>query len=131
MSDKAKLFTIGRTQAVRLPKAYRFEGEEVWIRQMEMSSCLASRLTGAGFSISTKRPLFPRISRARRIGRRAGTIAIHSPENDGAPVHARHERGMIAAHAKAEHATLVSRDKAFARLGHRISLENWMPDGSD
>ena len=33
MGDKAKLFTTGRSQAVRLPKAYRFEGEEVWIRK--------------------------------------------------------------------------------------------------
>jgi len=29
--DTAKLFKIGRSQAVRLPKAYRFEGEEVYI----------------------------------------------------------------------------------------------------
>ena len=26
--DTAKLFKIGRSQAVRLPKAYRFEGDE-------------------------------------------------------------------------------------------------------
>ena len=32
---------------------------------------------------------------------------------------------MIAAHARAEHATLVSADKAFAKLGNRISLEDW------
>ncbi len=28
MSDKAKLFKSGGSQAVRLPKGYRFEGEE-------------------------------------------------------------------------------------------------------
>jgi antitoxin VapB len=28
MSDRAKLFTTGGSQAVRLPKAYRFEGED-------------------------------------------------------------------------------------------------------
>ena len=33
MPDTAKLFTTGRSQAVRLPKAYRFEGEEVHIRR--------------------------------------------------------------------------------------------------
>jgi antitoxin VapB len=27
MSDRAKLFTTGGSQAVRLPKSYRFEGE--------------------------------------------------------------------------------------------------------
>lgn len=30
----AKLFASGRSQAVRLPKAYRFEGKEVIIKQM-------------------------------------------------------------------------------------------------
>ena len=33
MSKTAKLFTTGRSQAVRLPKAFRFEGSEVFIRQ--------------------------------------------------------------------------------------------------
>ena len=33
MSDTAKLFMTGRSQAVRLPQAYRFEGEEVFIRR--------------------------------------------------------------------------------------------------
>lgn len=33
MSDIAKLFTTGRSQAVRLPKAYRFEGNAVYIRR--------------------------------------------------------------------------------------------------
>ena len=32
---------------------------------------------------------------------------------------------LIAAHAKSEHATLVSADRAFARLGNRIALEDW------
>jgi len=31
--DTAKLFTNGRSQAVRLPKAYRFEGKEVYIKK--------------------------------------------------------------------------------------------------
>ncbi|MEI7709970.1 MAG: AbrB/MazE/SpoVT family DNA-binding domain-containing protein [Rhodospirillales bacterium] len=33
MTRTAKLFTNGRSQAVRLPLAYRFEGNEVFIRQ--------------------------------------------------------------------------------------------------
>jgi antitoxin VapB len=33
MSDKAKLFVTGRSQAVRLPREYRFEGAEVFIRR--------------------------------------------------------------------------------------------------
>jgi antitoxin VapB len=32
--DTAKLFMNGRSQAVRLPKEYRFEGSEVYIRKV-------------------------------------------------------------------------------------------------
>ena len=31
--DTAKLFINGRSQALRLPKAYRFEGNEVYIKR--------------------------------------------------------------------------------------------------
>ena len=31
--DTAKLFTNGRSQPIRLPKAYRFEGKEVYIKK--------------------------------------------------------------------------------------------------
>ena len=33
MPPTAKLFANGRSQAVRLPSAYRFEGDEVFIRR--------------------------------------------------------------------------------------------------
>lgn len=33
MSQVAKLFTNGRSQAVRLPAVYRFDAKEVYIRQ--------------------------------------------------------------------------------------------------
>jgi antitoxin VapB len=33
VTDTAKLFTTGRSQAVRLPLEYRFEGTEVYIRR--------------------------------------------------------------------------------------------------
>ncbi len=33
MADRAKLFVTGRSQAVWLPREYRFEGEEVFIRR--------------------------------------------------------------------------------------------------
>lgn len=33
MNDMAKIFWTGRSQAVRLPKEYRFEGSEVSIRR--------------------------------------------------------------------------------------------------
>lgn len=35
MSDTAKLFKSGHSQAVRLPKAFRMPGDEVWIRRDE------------------------------------------------------------------------------------------------
>lgn len=35
MERVAKLFTNGRSQAVRLPAAFRFEGKEVFIRKDE------------------------------------------------------------------------------------------------
>ena len=33
MADIAKVFTSGRSQAVRLPKEYRFKGKEVYIKK--------------------------------------------------------------------------------------------------
>lgn len=33
MANTAKLFSNGRSQAVRLPAAYRFEGSSVYIRK--------------------------------------------------------------------------------------------------
>lgn len=33
MADTAKIFTSGRSQAVRLPKEYRFKVNEVYIRK--------------------------------------------------------------------------------------------------
>ncbi len=33
MDDTAKIFMTGRSQAVRLPKAYRFDGDAVYIRR--------------------------------------------------------------------------------------------------
>ncbi|WP_396594719.1 antitoxin [Brevundimonas sp. R86498] len=38
--DTARLFTSGGSQAVRLPKAYRFEGKEVRIRREGMAVVL-------------------------------------------------------------------------------------------
>jgi len=44
MSQVAKLFTNGRSQAVRLPAAYRFDTREVFIRQdVETGDVILSR----------------------------------------------------------------------------------------
>ena len=47
MSQVAKLFTNGRSQAVRLPAAYRFNAKEVFIRQdPETGDVILSRKPG-------------------------------------------------------------------------------------
>jgi antitoxin VapB len=38
--DTAKLFLNGRSQALRLPKAYRFEGKEVYIKKISQGILL-------------------------------------------------------------------------------------------
>ena len=40
--DIAKLFTTGRSQAVRLPKEFRFEGDQVRIRRVGTGVLLES-----------------------------------------------------------------------------------------
>jgi len=41
--DTAKLFTNGRSQAVRLPKKFRFEGTEVFIKKTDEGVLLIPR----------------------------------------------------------------------------------------
>lgn len=41
----AKLFQNGRSQAVRLPREFRFEGDEVRIRQVDNGVLLEPRIT--------------------------------------------------------------------------------------
>ena len=41
--ETAKLFINGRSQAVRLPKAYRFEGNEVYIKKVAGGVLLMSK----------------------------------------------------------------------------------------
>ena len=41
--DIAKIFMNGRSQAIRLPKAYRFEGKEVYIKKTSEGVLLISK----------------------------------------------------------------------------------------
>jgi antitoxin VapB len=41
--ETAKLFINGRSQAVRLPKAYRFKGDEVYIKKVAGGVLLLER----------------------------------------------------------------------------------------
>jgi len=42
--DIAKLFTTGRSQAVRLPKQYRFSGDSVWVKRVGTAVVLLPRV---------------------------------------------------------------------------------------
>jgi len=44
--DKAKIIRVGRSQAVRLPKRYRFEGDEVCISKIDDVVILFPRKKG-------------------------------------------------------------------------------------
>ena len=62
MSQVAKLFTNGRSQAVRLPAAYRFDTQEVFIRQdPETGDVILSRKpsTWDGFFTAIKESKVP------------------------------------------------------------------------
>lgn len=52
MSDTAKIFWTGRSQAVRLPKAYRFEGTEVRIRREGDRVVLEATNDSAGLEVA-------------------------------------------------------------------------------
>jgi antitoxin VapB len=43
MSSTAKLFMHGRSQAVRLPKEFRFEGDEVYVKPVAGGVMLLSK----------------------------------------------------------------------------------------
>ena len=45
MKDTAKLFSNGRSQAVRLPKEFRFEGDRVRIRKVPQGVLLEPLIT--------------------------------------------------------------------------------------
>jgi antitoxin VapB len=62
MSQVAKLFTNGRSQAVRLPAAYRFDTSEVFIRQdAETGDVILSRKPASwdGFLVALKGAAVP------------------------------------------------------------------------
>lgn len=82
--DTAKIFKTGRSQAVRLPKEYRFDGEEVYIKRVgnavvllpkpsDWSALLASLdMFEPGFRIERdqpkeqqERPLLDQLSKTR------------------------------------------------------------------
>jgi antitoxin VapB len=48
MTDIAKLFRNGRSQAVRLPAQYRFSGDEVFVRRQGKDVVLSPRPVGWG-----------------------------------------------------------------------------------
>jgi hypothetical protein len=65
----AKLFQNGQSQAVRLPKEFRFEGEEVWIKKwVTLSFYRLLRILGGPYLVASKN--FPLILWKQEINRR-------------------------------------------------------------
>ena len=57
MTKTAKLFTTGRSQAVRLPKEFRFESSEVFIRKEGDEVILSEKpVSWEDFFTSSERP---------------------------------------------------------------------------
>jgi len=80
MSKTAKLFWSGRSQAVRLPKDFRIEGKEVWIRRQGTAVILepmasdwrwldeiAGEFSKDFLSEGRNQPALPETSRADRM----------------------------------------------------------------
>lgn len=67
--DTAKLFQTGRSQAVRLPKAFRFEGEEVYVKRV-----------GRGVLLLPKSDLEPWQNLFDSLEMFEGTIERNQPE---------------------------------------------------
>ena len=102
MSTRAKLFWNGRSQAVRLPKEFRFSGDEVLIRRAKDKVILEPVHKGWDDY---------------------GRVRAHL-ERRGRPIGAMDT--LIAAHALSLGATLVSNNvREFKRL-LRLWCENWV-----
>jgi antitoxin VapB len=68
VTDTAKLFKTGRSQAVRLPKKYRFDGDEVYIQRV-----------GAGVMLLPRRPKQTQFDNEPPIERAQPTEQQHRP----------------------------------------------------
>jgi antitoxin VapB len=74
-SKLAKLFRNGRSQAVRLPKEFRFEGDCVWVRQVAGGVLLEPIISDAAEWLAELRrlniePLLPKGRKQPRAPRR-------------------------------------------------------------
>jgi predicted nucleic acid-binding protein len=98
MSQIVKLFMNGRSQAVRLPAAYRFKEDEVYIRRTTV------------------------LPWDREAAQHYGALRAEMKKRGAAlaPVDK-----LIAAHARSRNAILVSIDAAFQRAPD-LQVENWM-----
>jgi len=74
--DTAKLFQSGRSQAVRLPKQYRFDGKEVAIKRLGSAVLPEARMTEESRSlrISNGKPSFFTCSRDLSSGLIVGPL---------------------------------------------------------
>jgi antitoxin VapB len=82
-APKAKIFMHGRSQAVRLPKEFRFEGDEVYVRRVGDEVVLSSRPKASmqtlldalgefepGLQLERQQPAGPQVREAIQPGRK-------------------------------------------------------------
>lgn len=96
MSQVAKLFTNGRSQAVRLPAAYRFDTKEVFIRQdSETGDVILSRKPANwdDFFVAIKSAEVPPIFWMRRSATKGRRIVTPLRDTASEVVHAGYQYG--------------------------------------
>ena len=81
MTDTAKLFTTGRSQAVRLPMKYRFEGKEVYIHRNPATGDVVLSSGPSSFRVESNSQ--NRCSSSSPVGMRAGCF-LAPPHAHGA-----------------------------------------------
>ena len=147
MPKTAKLFRNGRSQAVRLPSEFRFEGTEVFVRRdpatgdvillkIPMAELAVSAVTGAElrFGAARRRDL-PKLTAA--VEEFLIRVEVLPWDSDAARRYAELRAAlegvgepmgnldlMIAAHALATGTTLVSSDPVFRRV-KGLRLADW------
>jgi virulence-associated protein VagC len=121
MMTTAKLFQNGQSQAVRLPKAFRLPGKEVYIKKVGNAIVLIPM-------DHLWETLFESLSQLEIVPFDAVAAAAYGPvraalERQGTPIGAMDM--LIAAHALSLRLTLVTNNtREFARV-QGLSVENW------
>ncbi len=129
----ARIFINGRSQAVRLPKEFRFSGTDVYIKKIGISSITLSELEYG--AMKSAMPEQNKIALAQFVA----PIEI-SPYDDSAAqhygnIHAHLERHgspigsldmLIAAHALSLDSVLITNNESEFQRVPELKLDNWV-----